>query len=215
MSNKSNYVIIQYSKKNQKLLQDANSDMSQPTQGYTWVNTRTTAIPRQLHHHTSVVPPRTRFVLDSPPRIWPHTIIPQTSHHKLTLTKIPKSNPNPNWKHRFIFYSNTMHDEDRSALTLKSALDFLNGAGDEIIDGFHRLHRELRRRQAIHQYLERHGQERPAHPLARPAVGHHREARRQERHVGGVASVHDHVHRGNIDWRVDHKRPRRVCACLL
>lgn len=57
-----------------------------------------------------------------------------------------------------------------SAFAMECGLDFLDGAGDEIIDGLHRFHRELGRREAVHQDLKGHGQEGPTYPMGRPTV---------------------------------------------
>ena len=106
---------------------------------------------------------------------------------------------------------------------MKGGLDLLDGAGDEIVDGLHRLYGELGRRQAVHKDLESDGEKGPADPVWASAVGpsgarpirDDGEPRWEESHVGGISTVHHNVHGGDVNGRVHHKRPGCVYAGLL
>ena len=119
---------------------------------------------------------------------------------------------------------------------LQGGLDLLDGAGEQVADGVDRLHGELRRRQVVHQYLERHGDERAGAVVAAAAmsvgrralgrrvssrgrrgvaVGEDGKAGGQQGDVGRVAAAHDDVHGLHVHRRVHHQRAGRVGARLL
>lgn len=123
-----------------------------------------------------------------------------------------------------------------SRFTLKSGLDLLDSARDEIVDRFNRFYGELGRREAIHEDLKCDGEEGPTAchsltlwaltatwttPIRRCQPPRHRPVRyyskpgRQKRHISRITAVHHDVHRRNIHRRVHHKRPGRVYARLL
>ena len=120
---------------------------------------------------------------------------------------------------------------------VQCCLNLLDSGADQVIHRRHRFQIQFRRRQAAHQYLERHRDEGPAGAAGSvprwhgggarrgavpssssrlgPAVGWDGETGGQERDVGGVLAAHGNVDGWKVDRAVDDQWAGRVYAALL